>query len=58
MSVYRELDPMVEHTTQFDLKGKTEHIARVNMLNMPNNQHIDIEIINTLTLKYIVQGIM
>ena len=51
MSVYGELDPMIEHRTQFSFKGKREHIAFVNMPNiayMPNitypNQHIDIEI--------------
>ena len=45
MSVYRELDPMVEHRTQFAFKGKTEHIAKVNMPNIAYpNQHIDIEI--------------
>ena len=45
MSVYRELDPMVEHTTQFAFKGKREHIARVNTPNIAYpNQHIDIGI--------------
>ena len=45
MSVYRELDPMIEHRTQLDFKGKTEHIAKVNMPNIAYpNQHIDIEI--------------
>ena len=29
MSVYGELDPMVEYRTQFAFKGKTEHIARL-----------------------------
>ena len=52
MSVYRELDPMVEHSTQFAFKGKREHIAKVNMPNIAYQ-------INTLTLKYhIVQEIM
>ena len=47
MSVYRELDPMIEHRTQFDFKGKTEHIAKVNMPNIAYpNQHIDIEILH------------
>ena len=43
MSFYAELDPMVEHRTQFTFKGKREHIAKVNMPNIayPNN-HIDI----------------
>ena len=45
MSVYGELDPMVEHRTQFAFKGKREHIAKVNMPNMAYpNHHIDIEI--------------
>ena len=45
MSVYGELDPMVEHRTQFAFKGKREHIAKVNMPNITYpNQHIDIEI--------------
>ena len=60
MSVYEELDPMVEHKTQFAFKGKREHIAKVNMPNIAylkyskhyhllhlcflKNQHIDIEI--------------
>ena len=45
MSVYRELDPMVEHRTQFAFKGKREHIAKVNMPNTASpDQHIYIEI--------------
>ena len=45
MSVYRELDPMVQHRTQFAFKGKREHIGKVNMPNIAYpNQHIDIEI--------------
>ena len=45
MSVYEELDPMVEHKTQFAFKGKREHIAKVNMPNTAYpDQHIDIEI--------------
>ena len=45
MSVYRELDPMAEHGTQFAFKGKREHIAKVNMSNIAYpNQHIDIQI--------------
>ena len=45
MSVYRELDPMVEHRTQFPFKGKREHLAKVNMPNIAYpNQHIDMEI--------------
>ena len=40
MNVYRELDPMVEHRTQFAFKGKREHIANVNMPNIAYpNQH-------------------
>ena len=45
MSVYRELDPMVEHRTQFAFEGKREDIAKINMPNTPSpDQHIDIEI--------------
>ena len=45
MSVYGELNPMVEHMTQFDFKGTREHIVKVNMPNIAYpNQHIDIEI--------------
>ena len=45
MRVYGELDPMVEHRTQFAFKGKREHIAKVNMPNIAYpNQHVDIEI--------------
>ena len=44
MSVYGELDPMIEHRTQFAFKGKREHIAKVNMPNIAYlSQHIDIE---------------
>ena len=43
MSIYRELDPMVEHKTQFVFKGKREHIAKANTPNIAY-QHIDIEI--------------
>ena len=45
MCVYRELDPMIEHKTQFALKGKREHIAKVNIPNIAYpNQNSDIEI--------------
>ena len=45
MKVYGELDPMVEHRTQFAFKGKREHIAKVNMPNIAYpNRHIDIDI--------------
>ena len=36
MSVYGELDPMIEHRAQFAFKCKREHIAKVNM---PNTAH-------------------
>ena len=43
MSVYGELDPMVESMTQFAFKGKGEHIAKVSMSNIAHpNQHTDI----------------
>ena len=45
MSIYGELDPMVEHRTQFAFKGMREHIAKVNIPNIAcPNQHIDIDI--------------
>ena len=45
MSLYGELDPMVEHRTQFAFKDKREHIAKVNMPSMAYpNQHIGIDI--------------
>ena len=34
MRVYRELDPKVEHRTQFAFKGKREHIDKVNIPNI------------------------
>ena len=44
MSVYEELDPMIEHRTQFAFKDKREHISKVNMLNIAYpNLRIDIE---------------
>ena len=54
MIIYGELDPMIEHRTQFAFKDKREHIAKVNMLNII--WHIQI---NILTLKtHMVQEIM
>ena len=45
MSVYRELDPMVEHITKFAFKSKREHITKVNIPNIAHpNQHNDVEI--------------
>ena len=45
MSVYGELDPMVEHRTQFTFKGKREHISKVNIPNIAYpDQHTDIGI--------------
>ena len=45
MSVYGELDPMIQHRTQFVFKGKREHIAKVIIPNIAYpNQYIDIEI--------------
>ena len=47
MSIYGELDPMVEHRTQFVFKGKREHIAKVNMPNIAcPSRHIDTEILS------------
>ena len=45
MSVSGELNPMVEHRTQFAFKGQREHIVQVNIPNIAYpSQHIDIEI--------------
>ena len=45
MTVYTELDPMIEHRTQLAFKGKREHIAKVNIPNIAYpNQLTDIEI--------------
>ena len=45
MSVYRVLNPMEEHRTQFAFKGKGEHIVTTNMPNIAYpRQHIDTEI--------------
>ena len=45
MTIYGELDRMVEHRTQFAFKGKREHISKVKMSNIAYpSQHIDIEI--------------
>ena len=45
MSVYREIDPMIEHRIQLAFKGKREHIVKVNIPNIAYpSQHIDIEI--------------
>ena len=44
MSVYGELDPMIEHRTQFAFQGKREHIPKVNMPSMTYpSQYIDIK---------------
>ena len=44
MSVYGELDPMVEHRTQFAFKIKRKHIVKANMPNIAYpNQHIDVQ---------------
>ena len=45
MSVYGELDLMVEHRTQFVFKDKIEHLAMVSMPTIAYpSQHIDNEI--------------
>ena len=45
MSVYGELNPMLEHRTQFASKCKREQISKVNMPNIAcPSQNIDIEI--------------
>ena len=42
MSVFGELDPMAEQRTQFTLKGKREHIAKVKMPSIAYPWHINI----------------
>ena len=45
MSIYGELDLMVEHRTQFAFKGKREDISKVSIPNIAyTSQHIDIDI--------------
>ena len=45
MSVYGELYSMMKHRTQFAFKGKTEHIAQVNIPNIAYpSQQFDTEI--------------
>ena len=45
MSIYEELDPMVEHRISRAFDGKGEHIVKVIIPNMAYpGQHIDIEI--------------
>ena len=45
MSVYGELDPMVEHGTQLAFKDKREHIAKANTPKIAYpSQHTNIEI--------------
>ena len=45
MSVYGELDPMIEHRTQFAFKGKRKNISKVNIQHIAYpGQHIDIDI--------------
>ena len=47
MSIYRELDSLVEHRTQFGFNGKREHISKVNIPNIAHpGQHIHIEILH------------
>ena len=56
MSVYGELDPMVEHRTQFASKGKREHIATVIIPNKAYlRQHLKIIIPQVSTDHVIVQ---
>ena len=45
MSVYGELDPIVEHRTQFTFKSNRKHIEEANTKDIAYwSQHIDIEI--------------
>lgn len=46
MSIYRGIDPLGEHITQRDLKGRREREALVNVPTLAYpNQHIDIKIL-------------
>ena len=55
MSIYGELDPMPGHRTKFAFRGKSEHIAKVNVSNIAYpNQHIDIEIPHGLRVHVVV----
>ena len=57
MSIYGELDPVVEHRTQFTFKGKRDYIAKVNMPNMAYPyQYIDIKIPHSLRDHVIIPG--
>ena len=57
MSVYGELDPMIEHRTQFAFKGKREHIATVNTPNIAYpGQHFKIIISQGSSDHVIVPG--
>ena len=42
MSVCEELDPMVEHMTQFTFKARREHIAKANIpdISLPKSTHL------------------
>ena len=45
MSVYGELDPIVQHMAQFAFKAKREYITMINIPNIAYpNRHIDIKI--------------
>ena len=45
MSVYGELDPLVEHRIQLAFKGKSKYISKVSIPNIAYpGQHIDTEI--------------
>ena len=45
MSVYGELDPMLELRTQFSFKGKREHMSKINIPNiLYSSQHTDTDI--------------
>ena len=44
-SLYGELEPVIEHRTQFVHKGKREHIANINIPNIAYpSQDIDVEL--------------
>ena len=56
MSIYGELDPMVEHRISRAFDSNREHKAKVNIPNMAYpGQHIDIEILHGSRDHVIVQ---
>ena len=57
MNIDGELDPMLEHKTQFNFKDKSEHIANVNMMPNLGKTHSIANNVGRLLLKKIVSMI-